>query len=97
MKQPDTSRTILPKNIHSMKENRMSKSPLKTPDRNVGKSKNIIVANGIPCYNNINIYTSNLNGKSDINLRQYIFNKTKSGRVSSTHGRSNSSNVSKNN
>ncbi len=77
-----------------MKENKVSKSPIKTPDRNNVKSKNIIL-NGIPCYNNINIYTSNLNGKSDINLRQYIFNKTKSGRTNSTHGRSNSSNVSK--
>ena len=63
-----------------------------------GNNSNIILnQNGIPCYNNINIYTANVNGKPDINLRQYVFNKgVKKIRVNTkSHGRSNSINCNK--
>jgi hypothetical protein len=64
-------------------------------------NSNIILnQNGVPCYNNINIYTSGLNSikTNDINLRQYIFNKVhnkksnglKLNNKSLQHGRSNS-------
>ena len=45
---------------------------------NSNSNSNIILnQNGVPCYNNIHIYTNGVNGikPSDINLRQYIFNK----------------------
>lgn len=61
---------IKSKNISSMKDmivnNNLKKSSNKTD------FSNIILNQGIPCFNNINIYTSN---KNDVNLRQYIFNK----------------------
>lgn len=41
-------------------------------------NSNIILnQNGLPCFNNIHIYTSGINGikTGDINLRQYIFSK----------------------
>jgi hypothetical protein len=44
---------------------------------NTNNSNIILNQNGVPCYNNIHIYTSGLSGikSADINLRQYIFNK----------------------
>ena len=60
----------------------------------LGNSNIILNQNGVPCYNNINIYTSNLNGKPDINLRQYIFNKKNNKIKSTSHTRS-ISNLSK--
>lgn len=70
----------------------------KTPD-NQNNSNIILNQNGIPCYNNINIYTGVEGIKSgDINLRQFIFNKVnsrkginKSNNKSYQHIRSNSS------
>lgn len=77
-------------------------------DNHSTKSNNsniILNQNGVPCYNNINIYTNGVNPVNtlktgDINLRQYIFskmNKKGSGSVSKnnnkslSHARSNSS------
>jgi len=61
---------------------------------------NILVNNhGVPYYNNINIFTNNMNNfkSNDINLRQYIYNKANKSKNSTTklndtnHGRSSSS------
>ena len=70
----------------------------------LNNNSNIILnQNGVPCYNNIHIYTSGVNGlkPGDINLRQYVFSKANkkpltktpvhSHNKSLTHGRSNSS------
>jgi len=55
-----------------------------TPNKNLVSKNNqnnsnfILNQQGVPCYNNINIYTSGLNGLktgNDCNLRNYIFNK----------------------
>ena len=51
---------------------------------------------GVPCFNNINIFTTNTNTgikTGDINLRQYIFNKDNK----TTNKNSNNNNASKNN
>ena len=44
---------------------------------NQGNANIILNHNAIPCYNNINIYASNMNNfkANDLNLRHYIFNK----------------------
>jgi hypothetical protein len=65
-----------------------------TNNSKLGNSNIILNQNGIPCYNNINIYTSNINGKQDINLRQYILNKKNNKLKSTSHTRS-ISNLSK--
>jgi hypothetical protein len=65
---------------------------------NANNSNIILNQHGVPCYNNIHIYTNGVNGikSGDINLRQYIFNKvnknktSKSQNKSALHGRSNS-------
>lgn len=74
------------KNIHAMKELIKAKADGNTSTNNITKNTNnstlnnsniILNQKGVPCYNNINIYTSGINGLKggDINLRQYIFNK----------------------
>ncbi len=36
----------------------------------------ILNQNGTPCYNNIHIYTTGINGKNtELNLRQFVLNK----------------------
>jgi hypothetical protein len=79
-----------------------------TANSKLSNNSNIILnQNGVPCYNNIHIYTSGVNGlkPGDINLRQYIFSKGGNGKKpanlnktpvhtnnkSLTHARSNSS------
>jgi len=84
---------FIPKNSTNKKPNKRENSKdynncsgNNTPDKNlIGKSNlqnnsNIILnQQGVPCYNNINIYTSGLSGiktnSNDCNLRNYIFNK----------------------
>lgn len=51
--------------------------------KNVSNNSQIILnQGGVPCFNNINIFTNNAtnnnnnNPSKDINLRQYIFNRT---------------------
>lgn len=83
--------SLMPKNSSSKKlNNRDNSRDFKdvsgnnTPNKNLA-AKNIqnnsnIILNqqGVPCYNNINIYTSGLSGLktgNDCNLRNYIFNK----------------------
>lgn len=63
-------------------------------------SENIIVnQNALPCFNNINIYTSNMNNfkTNEINLKQYIINKmnskSKTGKQSHTRAASISNNA----
>jgi hypothetical protein len=49
-----------------------------TANSKLSNNSNFILnQNGVPCYNNIHIYTSGVNGlkPTDINLRQYIFSK----------------------
>jgi hypothetical protein len=52
-------------------------TPPKSGNSNQGNPNIILNHNAIPCYNNINIYASNMNNfkASDLNLRHYIFNK----------------------
>jgi hypothetical protein len=85
------------KAIHSMKEN-IQEGKVSKGESTARENHNapfILNQHGVPCYNNINIYTKN----NDINLRHYIFNKVTSGKKSSagmnnskssTHLRSNS-------
>jgi hypothetical protein len=66
------------KNISQMKEMIYSNSGVKKINENLPTSSNqniILNQNGQPCFNNINIYTSNANAKSEVSLRNYIFNK----------------------
>ena len=83
--------TLMPKNSSSKKPNNRENirdykdvSGNNTPNKNlvaknVQNNSNIILnQQGVPCYNNINIYTSGLSGlksANDCNLRNYIFNK----------------------
>lgn len=46
----------------------------KTSSTNANNSNIILNQNGVPCYNNINIYTNGVK-PGDINFRQLIFNK----------------------
>jgi hypothetical protein len=93
------------KTIHAMKDviKPHNKENSHTPNyksTNNNNSNIILNQNGVPCYNNIHIYTSGVSGlkSGDINLRHYIFNKagkkanlTKQQNKSVAHGRSNSS------
>jgi len=80
------------KNIHALKENfksnpKLAPSQTLTPSMLAAKNVtppsyiptgNVIVnQNAVPCFNNINIYTSNMNNfkTNEINLKQYIVNK----------------------
>ena len=78
----------------------LTPSYMTNPKMNNSNSNIILNQNGVPCYNNIHIYTG-VNGlkQNDINLRQYIFNKvnnnkknlmTKPQNKSVSHVRSNS-------
>jgi hypothetical protein len=65
------------KNISQMKEmiynNASKKSNENLP---TNSHQNIVLnQNGQPCFNNFNIYTTHTNNKSEVNLRNYIFNK----------------------
>jgi len=83
-----TKTNSISKNIHAMKELQIRKdvTPPKSgngsnDNRNNQGNPNIILNhNAIPCYNNINIYASNMNNfkASELNLRHYIFNKMNS-------------------
>lgn len=82
---------IIPKNSSSKKLNKRENSrEYKDVSGNNTPNKNIVAKNiqnnsniilnqlGVPCYNNINIYTSGLSGLktgNDCNLRNYILNK----------------------
>jgi hypothetical protein len=80
---------IKSKNISSMKE-MIGNNNLKNKSNNKNDFSNIILNQGIPCFNNINIYTTN---KNDVNLRQYIFNKVGKQKVNKiSHVRSISNN-----
>jgi hypothetical protein len=79
--------------------NTQNQTPINNKNSSVLSNSNIILnQNGVPCYNNIHIYTSGLSGikSGEINLRQYIFSKAgkKNGpklqNKSSIHPRSNS-------
>jgi hypothetical protein len=64
-------------------------------DNSVSNPNIILNQNGVPCYNNIHIYTGGPIKTNDINLRQYIVNKAnrKTNSFShnvSAHGRSSS-------
>jgi len=54
----------------------------------------IVNQNAVPCFNNINIYTSNMNNfkTNEINLKQYIVNKmnTKSKNSKQNHSKTSS-------
>jgi hypothetical protein len=76
------------KNIHAMKEmllannsNMVKNGKTTTINNNHNNQNNsniILNQNGIPCFNNINIYTTNNNNNikgNEINLRHYVFNK----------------------
>jgi hypothetical protein len=63
------------KNISQMKE--MIYNNKKSEDSATTSSHQSIILNqtGMPCFNNINIYTTNANPKNEVSLRQFIFNK----------------------
>ncbi len=94
LKVPHSNSTVgfIPKNNSSKKPNKRENSKDykdysgdNTPNKNnisknIQNNSNIILnQQGVPCYNNINIYTSGLGGiktnANDCNLRNYIFNK----------------------
>jgi pyruvate formate-lyase activating enzyme-like uncharacterized protein len=62
------------KNISQMKEMLYND---KRDENAATSSHQSIVLNqtGMPCFNNINIYTTSSNPKNEVNLRQFIFNK----------------------
>jgi len=75
-------------NYKSNNTQKLIPSQTMTPSMISGKSNtitpnyiptgNVIVnQNAVPCFNNINIYTSNMNNfkTNEINLKQYIINK----------------------
>lgn len=90
-KAPINSAALIARNSSSKKPNKRENSRdfkdvsgNNTPNKNlvaknVQNNSNIILnQQGVPCYNNINIYTSGLSGLktgNDCNLRNYIFNK----------------------
>jgi hypothetical protein len=91
------------KNKESLTPNNYTSNNSKV--NNSSNNSNIILnQNGIPCFNNIHIYTNGLNGingikTNDINLRQFILNKvnvsknkssSNKGGNNKSHGRCNS-------
>lgn len=63
---------IIENNYHSNVSNNNSKISSVPANSNI-----ILNQNGIPCYNNIHIYTSGINGvkNPEINLRHFVLNK----------------------
>lgn len=97
------------KHIHLIKEMIMntqgSKKNVLKPNKVTNKTQSMIPSSviinqeGIPCFNNINIFTTNNNNTlkpGDINLRDYIFNKNTNVNtryLKATHVRSKSNNL----
>ena len=72
-KQADTKATkVIENNYLSNISNNNSKISSVPANSNI-----ILNQNGIPCYNNIHIYTSGINGvkNAEINLRHFVLNK----------------------
>ena len=59
--------------LNNFSNNNNSKNSSQVPNN----SNIILNQNGIPCYNNIHIYTSGINGmkNAEINLRHFVLNK----------------------
>ena len=68
---PDASKKNLAKTSHT------KNTSYANPSSNQSNPNIILNQNGVPCYNNIHIYTNGMSGlkPNDINLRQYIVNK----------------------
>ena len=60
------------------------------PSSNQSNQNIILNQNGVPCYNNIHIYTNGVGGlkSNDINLRQYIVSKVNKKTNSYSHNNS---------
>jgi hypothetical protein len=76
-------------NRHSSMEIKMDKKNISNMKDFLKKSESIVNQQGLPAFNNINIYTTN---KNDINLKQYIINKVNNHKAKLGHVRSVSNN-----
>lgn len=81
------------KDSHIKKTKDLNPNNIKEPINN-----NILLGtNGVPYYNNINIFANNMNNfkTNEINLKQYLYNKVNraknANKLNDTHGRSSSS------
>jgi hypothetical protein len=92
-KQQETKATKIIENNYLSNNNANNSSKISSVP---GNSNIILNQNGIPCYNNIHIYTSGINGvkNAEINLRHFVLNKVN---LSKKLLKNNNSNIANNN